>query len=104
MLKRKLLHYENSTICLYSDINASEMLPRAYELRANGKHNNKNFASSSAMATTLSTNVKSVQQQELVKIEYPASAIVFQNASYLARVAEPLTRTNDSKLRYEWDE
>jgi hypothetical protein len=97
IVKRKTV-YENSTICIFTDstqINVVEMLPAPEKLRAGEKSRKiKKITSGS-----LSSNEQNKNFIPTMIIEYPTEVYVLQNASYLARVAEPLTRINESKIR-----
>lgn len=104
MFKRKT-HYENSTVCIYTDVSqvyAAEILPQPAKLRAKEKNKKMtdNLITSSSSTPLPNGNGKKVsQKQTFIIIEYPTDVIVLQNASYFSRVAEPLIKFSDTKIR-----
>lgn len=94
---RKKAHTEQSTICITSDIlKVHEMLPKP-ERRQDSPSTKKGQLPSFSVSTLKPADL-STKGSPLI-IEYPGEVIVLQNASFLARVAEPLEKLNDPKIK-----
>lgn len=85
---RRKVHVENSTVCIESDVSIiSEMLPKP-EKRQDNRSSSLQFAN------------LTVKKNNLTKIEYPSNVSLFQNATMLARVAQPFNKlTINNKIK-----
>lgn len=72
------------------------MLPKP-EKRQDNKNSKKGTTTEVSLALTTSADL-SIKRSPM-NIEYPSEVIVLQNASFLARVAEPFENMSDSKIK-----
>lgn len=91
---KKKIHVESSTVCVTSDISkVHEMLPKPER-----RQDEKKIATPiiSILTTPSALSIKKAQ----INVEYPVEVTVLQNASFLARVAEPTENLTDSKIKW----
>lgn len=96
---KKKIHVENSTVCINSDVSLlHEMLPKPAK-----RHDRKSSASARLISETMPTATTPlnliITKKSVESIEYPSEVFILQNASFLARVAEPLRKVNDTKIK-----
>lgn len=73
-----------------------EMLPKPERRQDN--ENSRKGTSPIISSTTVTTPADLLIKRPKFNVEYPSEVIVLQNASFLARVAEPKENLTDSRI------
>jgi len=92
---------EDARVCINSNISlihAVEMLPEPEKLRASESKNKKNRKVISSNLVT-AEDMKVSGSSSMPVVQFPDVAEILQNASYLARVVEPLQPINEAKIK-----
>lgn len=93
---RKKSHVESTTICILTDTSkVHELLPKP-ERRQDNRNPRKGATPIISLSTTMATELTT--KSSLI-IEYPSEVEILQNASFLARVAEPNIKIEDTKIK-----
>lgn len=90
---KKKIHFENSTICITVDLSKIEMLPKPARQQS---YKNKDKVSTLAPKKSVVITPTPIK---ILDIVYPSEVSLFQNATLLARVAEPVTKIRDPKIK-----